>query len=205
MSEYEYISGFYISDALGSTVIKGIKPLNAWPVCVVDGQQIVNCIWKKGQWPSPKAGEVTEAIESLPAATISEITAKALGDTRAGVAATPQLYEVWKPGMAVKIGQMLVHNVTTGTGGTQITEPKLFRVAQAHTTQSDWQPQNVPALFVAAAPPGVIPDWVQPVGAHDAYQIGDKVRFNGKVYESKINANVWSPSVYAAGWREITA
>jgi len=197
MIEYEYISGFYISDALGSTVINGVKPLNAWPVCIADGKQIVNCIWKKGQWPTPVAGEITEAIDSLPSATLAGVVAKILGETRSGIADTPQLYDVWKPGMAVKIGQMLVHEVAGA--------PKLFRVVQAHTTQSDWQPQNVPALFVVAAPAGVIPDWVQPTGAHDAYNIGDKVRFNGKVYESKINANVWSPSVYAAGWKEITA
>jgi len=205
MSDYEYISGFYISDALGSTVINGVKPLNAWPVCVADGKQIVNCIWKKGQWPTPNAGEITEAIDSLPAATLAGVVAKILGETRTGIADTPQLYDMWKPGMAVKVGQMLVHNVTTGTGDTQVSEPKLFRVVQAHTTQADWQPQNVPALFVVAAPAGVIPDWVQPLGAHDAYQIGDKVRFNGKIYESKINANVWSPIAYAAGWKEITA
>ena len=197
MSEYEYISGFYISDALGTTVINGVKPLNAWPVCVVDGQQVVNCIWKKGAWPTPVAGEVTEAIDSLPAVTLAGVVAKILGETRIGVADTPQLYEVWKPGMAVKIGQMLVHEVAGLL--------KLYRVVQAHTTQSDWQPQSVPALFVLAAPAGVIPDWVQPTGAHDAYNIGDKVRFDGKVYESKINANVWSPLAYAAGWKEITA
>ena len=201
MSDYEYISGFYISDALGSTVINGVKPLNAWPVCVADGKQIVNCIWKKGQWPIPVEGEITEAIDSLPEATLAGVVAKILGETRDGITDTPQLYEVWKPGMAVKIGQMLVHNIVTA----ETSEPKLYQVVQAHTTQSDWQPQNVPALFVLAAPPGVIPDWIQPTGAHDAYQIGDKVRFNGKVYESKINANVWSPSVYPAGWKEIVA
>jgi len=199
VSEYEYISGFYISDALGATIINGVKPLNAWPVCVVDGKQIVNCIWKRGAWPILQSGEVTEAIDSLPTATISEIAAKALGNIREGIANTPQLYDVWKPGMSVTIGQMLVHEIITG----EVREVKLYRVVQAHTTQSDWQPQNVPALFVAAAPPGVIPDWVQPTGAHDAYNIGDKVRFDGKVYESKINANVWSPAVYPAGWKEI--
>lgn len=47
------------------------------------------------------------------------------------------------------------------------------------------------------------PVWVQPTGAHDAYQLGDRVSFNGKNYESLINANVWSPSVYPAGWEEI--
>lgn len=47
------------------------------------------------------------------------------------------------------------------------------------------------------------PEWTQPLGAHDAYKIGDRVTFNGKVYESVINANVWSPAVYPAGWKEV--
>jgi hypothetical protein len=44
------------------------------------------------------------------------------------------------------------------------------------------------------------PAWVQPTGAHDAYKLGDRVSFNGADYESRIAANVWSPSVYPAGW-----
>ena len=199
----EYISGFYISDALGSTVINGVTLLNAWPVCTVDGQQVVMAIWKRGEWPTPAEGEVTEAIESLPEEVSAEIVARALGDIRDGVANTPQLYESWQPGVEVTVGQMLVHEIVTGSGEEQTREVKLYRVVQAHTTQSDWEPQIVPALFVAAAPPGVIPDWVQPTGAHDAYQMGDKVRFEGKIYESLINANVWSPTVYPAGWQEV--
>jgi len=48
-----------------------------------------------------------------------------------------------------------------------------------------------------------IPDWVQPTGAHDAYNIGDRVRYQGKIWESTINGNVWAPDVYPAGWKEI--
>lgn len=48
-----------------------------------------------------------------------------------------------------------------------------------------------------------IPDWVQPTGAHDAYNTGDKVRFKGDVYESLIDGNVWSPEVYPAGWQKL--
>ena len=47
------------------------------------------------------------------------------------------------------------------------------------------------------------PAWVQPVGAVDAYPLGGKVSFNGKNYESVIAANVWSPAVYPAGWKQI--
>lgn len=48
------------------------------------------------------------------------------------------------------------------------------------------------------------PEWKQPLGGHDAYNVGDRVTFNGKVYESTITGNVWSPADYPAGWTEIT-
>ena len=48
-----------------------------------------------------------------------------------------------------------------------------------------------------------VPDWVQPTGAHDAYQKGDKVRYNGNVYESLVDGNVWSPDAYPAGWQKL--
>ena len=54
--------------------------------------------------------------------------------------------------------------------------------------------------------PEVIPVWVQPTGAHDAYQIGDRVHYPGEsdpVYESLINGNVWSPDAYPAGWKQV--
>ena len=47
------------------------------------------------------------------------------------------------------------------------------------------------------------PEWQQPLGAHDAYAIGAKVLFGGKVWESLIEGNVWSPSVYPQGWKEV--
>ena len=46
-------------------------------------------------------------------------------------------------------------------------------------------------------------EFVQPTGAHDAYNTGDRVSYNGKLYESVINRNVWSPDVYPDGWNEI--
>lgn len=52
-------------------------------------------------------------------------------------------------------------------------------------------------------PTDTIKDFVQPTGAHDAYKKGDKVRFNGKVYESLIDNNAYSPSAYPDGWKEI--
>ena len=69
------------------------------------------------------------------------------------------------------------------------------------TKQGDQQPTEPET---PDAPTDDIKDFVHPTGAHDAYGKGDKVRFNGKVYESVIDNNAYSPSAYPAGWKEIT-
>ena len=75
---------------------------------------------------------------------------------------------------------------------------QLYECIQEHTSQDDWHPDIVPALWKRVAEPGEIPEWVQPAGAHDAYAKGDKVKHNGKIWISDIDANVWEPGV--AGW-----
>ena len=47
------------------------------------------------------------------------------------------------------------------------------------------------------------PEYVQPTGAHDAYNTGDKISFNGKKYTCKMNGCVWSPDVYPSAWELI--
>ena len=47
------------------------------------------------------------------------------------------------------------------------------------------------------------PEYRQPSGAHDAYKQGDRVTYNGVVYESTINANVWTPDAYPQGWKKL--
>lgn len=84
-----------------------------------------------------------------------------------------------------------------------VSDTILYKVVQAHTSQADWLPETTPALYTKYTPPGQVADWVQPTGTQDAYQIGDKVLFNGSTYESIINDNVWSPTAYPAGWKEI--
>jgi len=81
----------------------------------------------------------------------------------------------------------------------------LFRCVQAHTSQADWTPDKVPALWTPVREKaGAAPDpWVQPAGASDAYSKGDRVTFQGQVWESTIDTNVWSPSDYPAGWKRV--
>ena len=47
------------------------------------------------------------------------------------------------------------------------------------------------------------PEYKQPTGAHDAYKAGDRVTFQGRVYEAVINAVVWSPLAYPQAWKEV--
>ena len=47
------------------------------------------------------------------------------------------------------------------------------------------------------------PEYKQPTGAHDAYNVGDKITYNGKKYICQINGCVWAPDVYPQGWQEV--
>lgn len=81
---------------------------------------------------------------------------------------------------------------------------KLYKCVQAHTSQTGWEPPNVPALWTEVAKPGEIPVWRQPTGAQDAYMTGDKVHYpdaDGPVWISTIDNNTWAPGVY--GWDQI--
>ena len=46
------------------------------------------------------------------------------------------------------------------------------------------------------------PVWVQPTGAHDAYNTGDKMTYtDGKRYVCQMDGCVWGPDTYPAGWK----
>ena len=80
----------------------------------------------------------------------------------------------------------------------------LYRCLQSHNSQESWTPLAAASLWAKVLIPdeNIIPDWEQP-DSTNGYQIGDKVNFEGKTYESLINNNIWSPSAYPAGWKEI--
>lgn len=47
------------------------------------------------------------------------------------------------------------------------------------------------------------PEFVQPTGAHNCYNKGDKIIYNGKKYICKIDGCVWSPDAYPSAWEEV--
>lgn len=83
-------------------------------------------------------------------------------------------------------------------------EDTLYRCLQNHTSQAGWTPIAAASLWAKVLIPdeSIIPEWEQP-GSTNGYQIGDRVRYNDKVYESTIANNIWSPDAYPAGWQEI--
>ena len=98
------------------------------------------------------------------------------------------LYPLWESGTGYAVGDRRRY------------DGLLYRCVQAHISQSDWTPDVTPALWVRTWT-DPFPEWVQPTGAHDAYNKGDKVSHLGKHWESDIDANVYEPSVF--GWSEV--
>lgn len=101
-----------------------------------------------------------------------------------------ELYPVWVSGQAYDVDVRVQHNGT------------LYRCVQAHTSQDDWTPDATPALWTAVSL-DEWPEFVQPTGAQDAYQTGDKVTYNGKHYISLADNNVWSPDAYPDFWKVV--
>ena len=115
-----------------------------------------------------------------------EMLAITLDDTTAltGV----ELFPAWATDTAYAVGDRVQYNNT------------LYKCVQAHTSQVDWMPDATPALWVIVSVEEW-PEWIQPTGAHDAYDKDAKVSHNGKHWKSTMDANVYEPGVY--GWEEV--
>ena len=110
----------------------------------------------------------------------------------------PLLFPKWQANIQYVVGDRVLY---LGT---------LYKVIQAHTSQYGWEPDITPSLFaknlIVKDDDGEqvdIPEWEQP-GSTNPYMKGDKVRFEGKIYQSLIDQNVWSPAAYPQGWEEVT-
>ena len=97
----------------------------------------------------------------------------------------------WRAGLQVTAGRILRYG------------NDIYRIIQSHTTQDDWTPDKTPALFTKISLEE-FPQWVQPTGAHDAYNKGDKVSDDGKHWISEIDGNVWKPGTVPGTWTEVT-
>ena len=102
-----------------------------------------------------------------------------------------ELFAPWAYPADYKTGNLRRHN------------GRLYKCIADHTSQADWAPDVAVSLWAPTSDPAEeYPAWSQPVGAHDAYNTGDKVSHNEKKWTSTCDGNVWEPGVY--GWEEVT-
>lgn len=103
----------------------------------------------------------------------------------------------WKEGINYLIGRKIIYN------------NNVYKVVQSHLSQVGWEPNKAISLFslfsksISDVVNGEVLEFIKPTGAHDSYMKGDKVSFEGSVYESLIDSNVYSPAEYPNGWRKI--
>lgn len=116
-------------------------------------------------------------------------------DKMLAVASVFPKYEI---GKAYKVGDVFSY------GENAVGDAQLYEVVQEHTSSAEWLPEASESLYkrIGITTDGV-PLWVQPLGAADAYNTGDVVSYNGTLYKSLIDNNVWSPADYPTGWAVI--
>lgn len=136
-----------------------------------------------------KLEEVDAKEESLNK--IGKIVANQVTDDK--VALTIQeFYDIWTMGTLYNVGQYITYKNI------------LYKVLTEHISQENWTPDISPSLFanVLTSLDGTPQEWVQPDSAN-AYMIGDKVVYEGVIYESVIDNNIWSPIAYPQGWKVV--
>lgn len=111
----------------------------------------------------------------------------------------PSVFPLWQVEVSYEVGFKVRH------------KDILYKVLQAHTSQADWTPDVAVSLFAKVLTEPVvdpetgeidIPKWEQP-DSTNPYMTGDKVNYDGVIYESTIDNNIWSPADYPTGWKVV--
>lgn len=109
------------------------------------------------------------------------------------MAAILALYDKWSSvevGAEIPKGKLLVYKNT------------LYKTISKHNKQMDRTPDVAVSLFAKVVPEGIIEEWEQRESTNP-YMVGDKVTFEGRIYESTSKDNVWSPAAYPQGWNDL--
>lgn len=115
------------------------------------------------------------------------------------ILAVPSVFPKYKVGNNYKTKDLFSY------GSNANGDPQIYQVLQDHTSSAEWTPDTATSLYKAI---GInsngIAEWVQPLGASDAYNKGDEVMYKGVHYRSTIDNNVWAPDAYPQGWETIS-
>lgn len=116
-------------------------------------------------------------------------------------------YEIWKrptgahdaynQGDIVKYNDSLYESLINGNAWSPVEYPPGWKLYDEATGSTDPEPGE-------GSGEETYPEFVQPTGSHDAYNKGDIVRYNGELYKSLIDGNVYSPDTYPDGWEKYT-
>ena len=104
------------------------------------------------------------------------------------------LYDQWTVGVTYKVDTRIRYG------------EKLYKVLQKHTTQADWTPDVTPALYVEVAPAGEYREIKDNMLSTEAFAKGEVGWYQSKdnLWKSLIDANVYTPETYPAGWEKYT-
>lgn len=100
----------------------------------------------------------------------------------------PMIFPDYQVGKVYAAGDY-IKDGTDGNG-----DPILYSVVQAHTSAAEWPPASTPSLYtpITLTESGR-PIWAPPTGAHDAYNKGDVVSHEGRLWKSRRDGNTSVP------------
>ena len=137
-----------------------------------------------------KRTDIIEQAEKI-RTDMNTVTAN-LSDAEAVLVAN--LYLPWKVGEIVPVGEIRRFG------------DKLYRCLQEHTTQAEWTPDVTPALWVEVAAEGEYREIKDGMLSTEAFAKGEVGWYQSKdnLWKSLIDANVYTPETYPAGWEKYT-
>ena len=137
----------------------------------------------------PRIAKIAATLNAATAA--ARITIKgqldSIGDD--AVAEVAALFPDWTPGVKVAPGDVLAWDGT------------LVEVIQAHTTQADWTPDKVQALFRIHRTPQMT-EWVAGI----AVKAGERFGYGGATWEvvqAHTTQKGWEPDKVPALWKKV--
>lgn len=108
--------------------------------------------------------------------------------------AVKELYQLWTVDTTYVVDDVRRH------------DDRLFRCLQAHTSQADWMPDAVPALWVEIAAAGEYREIKVNMLPTEAFALGEIGWYKEKdnLWKSLIDANTYTPESYPNGWEKVT-
>ena len=143
----------------------------------------------------------TSQAEWTPDATPALYDAFGLDESGYPIWAQPSgAHDAYSAGDIVNYNGTLYQSTINGNVWSPDVYPAGWTVYEAATEPEEPEPEPEPEPDPDPEEPTTYPEWVQPTGSHDAYNTGDIVDYNGTLYRSLIDGNVWSPEDYPQGW-----